>query len=389
MKKQLLITILLTLLATSCAYATKQGTTQFVGQVGFFSATPVNQQTGNVCTAMQNLGFISGCTETGGGGLSGLTTNNVPKATSSSALGLSSITDNGNVGIGSVNPGQKLDVQGTVRDLGEIISGNVGIGSTNPGQKLDVQGTVKALFFSGDGSALINVPGSISGLTTNTIPKASSGTTIVNGTIVDNGNIGIGSANPSQKLDVNGTVNATNFTGTTINKVTITAPATSATLTIANSKTLTASNTLTLAGTDATVMTFPGTSATIARTDAANTFTGHQTIEGVTSTGATGTGALVFGTAPTISNPVTTNISPGADFTITQNAVAPFKSVNSGAIVNTLILNAGNVGIGSITPGQALDVNGTLRTMNVVYTTNKGSTQYIISTTIHTEDGGL
>lgn len=68
-------------------------------------------------------------------------------------------------------------------------------------------------------------------------------------------------------------------TATSINKVAITAPATSATLTIANGKTLTASNTLTfagtdgktltvsnslaLAGTDSTTMTFPSASAEI------------------------------------------------------------------------------------------------------------------------------
>lgn len=85
-------------------------------------------------------------------------------------------------------------------------------------------------------------------------------------------------------------------TATSINKVAITAPATSATLTIANGKTLTASNSLTLAGTDgktltvnssltlagadSTTMTFPSTSASIARTDAAQTFTGDQTING-------------------------------------------------------------------------------------------------------------
>ncbi len=43
-------------------------------------------------------------------------------------------------------------------------------------------------------------------------------------------------------------------------------------------KSLTVNNSLTLAGTDATVMTFPTTSATLARTDAANTFTGVQTM---------------------------------------------------------------------------------------------------------------
>lgn len=64
---------------------------------------------------------------------------------------------------------------------------------------------------------------------------------------------------------------------TSINKMAVTAPATSSTLAVADGKTLTASNTLTLAGTDSTVQTFPSTSATIARTDAAQTFTGTQT----------------------------------------------------------------------------------------------------------------
>lgn len=67
-------------------------------------------------------------------------------------------------------------------------------------------------------------------------------------------------------------------TATSINKVAITAPATSATLTIADWKTLTISNSITFAGTDSTTMTFPSTSATIARTDAANTFTGIQSM---------------------------------------------------------------------------------------------------------------
>jgi len=52
-------------------------------------------------------------------------------------------------------------------------------------------------------------------------------------------------------------------TATSINKVAFTAPATSATLAVADGKTLTASNTLTFAGTDATVMTFPPASASV------------------------------------------------------------------------------------------------------------------------------
>jgi hypothetical protein len=79
-------------------------------------------------------------------------------------------------------------------------------------------------------------------------------------------------------------------TATSVNKVAITAPATSATLTIANGKTLTANNSLTLSGTDATTMTFPTTNATMARTDAGQTFTGDQRVNGLLSlnTGASG-----------------------------------------------------------------------------------------------------
>ena len=92
---------------------------------------------------------------------------------------------------------------------------------------------------------------------------------------------------------------------TSLNKLTLTAPASGATLTLLNGKVFTVNSTLTLAGTDSTVMTFPSTSATIARTDAANTFTGHQTLEGVTSTGATGTGKFVFSDSPAFTTAVT------------------------------------------------------------------------------------
>jgi hypothetical protein len=63
-------------------------------------------------------------------------------------------------------------------------------------------------------------------------------------------------------------------TATSINNLAITAPASLATLTIASGKTVTLNNTLTFSGTDATTMTFPSTTATIARTDAGQTFTG-------------------------------------------------------------------------------------------------------------------
>ncbi len=78
-------------------------------------------------------------------------------------------------------------------------------------------------------------------------------------------------------------------------------------LAITAAKTLTVSNSLTLAGTDATVMTFPSTSATIARTDAANTFTGVQTFSTPIAAGSVATmTATVGGGVPTPPNNTTT-----------------------------------------------------------------------------------
>jgi hypothetical protein len=84
-------------------------------------------------------------------------------------------------------------------------------------------------------------------------------------------------------------------TATTVNNVAFTAPASTATLVLASAKTFTVNHSLTLAGTDATTMTFPSTSATIARTDAAQTFTGTQTFSGPIVGGAqalSGAGAV-------------------------------------------------------------------------------------------------
>lgn len=98
------------------------------------------------------------------------------------------------------------------------------------------------------------------------------------------------------------TIIAGAITPTSVNGLTIST--TTGIFTLTNAKTLSVTNTLTFSGTDSTIMTFPSTSATVARTDAANTFIGHQTIEGITSTGATGTGKFVFDTSPTLVTPV-------------------------------------------------------------------------------------
>ncbi len=131
-------------------------------------------------------------------------------------------------------------------------------------------------------------------------------------------------------------------TATSVNKVAITAPATSATLTIADGKTLTANHSLTLAGTDSTTMTFPSTSATIARTDAAQTFTGTQTFSGPIVGGAqalSGAGAVNI-----------TQITTKFTSTATGNALTLADGVEGQIKIIVYVAEAAGADTGILTP---------------------------------------
>lgn len=91
-------------------------------------------------------------------------------------------------------------------------------------------------------------------------------------------------------------------TATTVNKVTITAPANGSTLTVADGKTLTANNTLTFTGTDSSSVAF-GAGGTVVYTSnklSSLSSTTSSELAGVISD-ETGTGALVFANNPTMS----------------------------------------------------------------------------------------
>lgn len=100
-------------------------------------------------------------------------------------------------------------------------------------------------------------------------------------------------------------------TATSVNGLTLTSS--TGVLTITNAKTLAVTNTLTLSGTDSTVMTFPSTTATIARTDAAQTFTGLQTY----SNGVNYTNNAIAASGNAATVPITARIH-----TVTNNSAA-------------------------------------------------------------------
>jgi len=156
------------------------------------------------------------------------------------------IAGNGNVGIGTTAPTEKLDVAGTLQMNGfklptgkhdgyvltsdgegvgtwqEVIgggdgsclwdgdasrvyyNGNVGIGTSSPGKKLDVNGNIRIplnnrIYFGGS---------SIEGYNDyyNGLKFYGNGGTLPCITMHGGGNVGIGTSSPSKKLDVNGSV---------------------------------------------------------------------------------------------------------------------------------------------------------------------------------------
>lgn len=91
----------------------------------------------------------------------------------------------------------------------------------------------------------------------------------------------------------------------TLNGLTLTPPATGATLTLADGKTFTVSNTLTFTGTDSSSVAFGtgGTAAYTANKLSAFAATTSAELAGVISD-ETGSGALVFATSPTFTTPI-------------------------------------------------------------------------------------
>ncbi len=123
-------------------------------------------------------------------------------------------------------------------------------------------------------------------------------------------------------------------------------------------KTITFNNTITFAGTDGTTMTFPTTTATIARTDAAQTFTGVQSM---TSPAIT-TGITAVGATFALINTVSTTVNfAGAATTLNMGAATGTATIANATVTfsNATVLN-----INGASPSIVTSSTGTASVFN-------------------------
>ena len=196
-------------------------------RIGFIQGGSVDAGPTVDFTIGADIGRLRLRSANGGGEIdvqSGVAMGNFANAQSDSPLA-NSLVVGGNVGVGTNYPINQFVVNGAVGigtanssyvttvapSGGMLVQGNVGIGSLTPGQKLDVQGTVRALYFSGNGSQLTGISSSQWTTTnTNDVYLSSNGNVGLGTTItsagaalsVMNGNVGIGTWVPGHALEV-------------------------------------------------------------------------------------------------------------------------------------------------------------------------------------------
>ena len=223
----------------------------------------------------------------------------------------------GNVGIGTISPTAKIEVTGQVKITG---------GSPGAGKVLTSDSAGLASW--GAPASPIEVDPKVGTLSTGKVPKWS-GTTLTDGTITDNGKVGIGEANPQGILHVSqpSAFTGVSFTGSGLNDLSANNGGYSGIGT--NSYVIRISN--------------PGPTPNI--------------IE------ISNDGGTTFGSPVAISNPVVLANGVAATFAATGgHTFGDQWAWSAGQAYNdVLVAKDGKVGIGTAAPVATLDVNGTLK----------------------------
>ena len=326
--------------------------------------------------------------------------NNITSGTKNIIIGYSSsapsATASGQLVIGNLIYGNGMTATGST-----ISGGKTGINKANPAYTLDVNGTEfsKAQNFNGNamsiptlgqGSILFSkVGGTLAALDNG---ASSSGKVLrVNGNTLAWESVTAASLSPMSSstlagliTDETGTAGSLVFSNsptlvtptlgvasaTTINKVTLTAPATGSTLTIADGKTLTSSNTLTFTGTDSSSVAFGGGGTVIYTSNnlSALAATTSAQLASVLSD-EVGTGKVLFNGTPLMSSATLNKTT-----TINGNTLS-IPTLGQGSILFSKV--AGSLAAldnGASSNHKALKVNGnTLAWETLAATTPGGS----------------